>query len=1609
MIRDKAIRLYQYLQHLIRLRMSVVLDADKYIDIIWLSEIPHHKLCYCAAWDIAREDDDPVWVEIKRPILPKVPKVPEECLKWVDSKTLENYKGEPVLREKIIQESADTNEESESENYLFLSDFPDVIEIWNKYLDEYWKFWADEYGHAKEVQDIYSRLFSMYQQQKALGESYEVIIGLGLLNYKTEKGVRIYRHFITAQTELVFEPNKGTIVVKASPEGAKLQFETEMLDPSEQPPTEIQLNLEESLKEISNEIWDKSLIHPLIRSWVNSFNSKAIYYDGLIPSSKQELKDYPIVNFAPAIILRKRPNRGALKFIDKIIEQLRNGRDVPPAVKIFLDIYDIQDQKRGASEYIGDETENASKADYPQEIYFPLPTNEDQLRIVQEMGNKKGILVQGPPGTGKSHTIANLISHFLAEGKRILVTSQTARALKVLKDKIPSQIKPLCISVLGNRQEDFDNLRNAVHDITSKYYLWSRENQLNTIKRIEEEIYKLRKKQQTVRVALRELREKEIYKYTIIEGKFKGTAQSIAKKLKETEERYGWIPDEISSGDSIPLEQEEFTRLIDLHRKLNKERCEELLCKRIDSSNIFNPEEFVEIVEKEQKYRKREKQIESNIELKILYGRLKKTDIDKRRKLLNALLQLEKVKKEACRRPLPWLNEAVSLMLGDQDQPLKELNGITKRYLQNLKGKALLADECVVSIPDKMDLVKVKADAEDLLCHFAKGKNLGWSVFRPKIYKRIKYLLTDVLVNGRSCNNSKSLEELINFINVELTLQKLRDAWKDKIGAPSGTRFNQVAVFAEQFEALEVILAIEPTLSLAKEAIKELAIISEPCWHDDSEMEKLTLALDATFVIDQLGEINQKIDKIKISLQSITTNPKAHPINLELLRSLESRDWNLWGEAYNKLIKLEEDQQLLDEYLQLMRRLKEKAPLLVEMFCENPYDEIWDSRAAEFDEAWDWLRADAWLREFEETHDEYQLQRDHNDLEKKIGNTIAKLASEKAWYHCFSNMTEEQRQHLMAWAKAIQRIGKGTGKRAEKHRRDAEMHMEECREAIPGWIMPLYRVAETISPHPEIFDVVIVDEASQSGPDALMLLFIAKKCIIVGDDQQISPEGVGVNRQDVDLLIDRYLKDIPIADSYGLESSLFTHAEIRFGSRIVLKEHFRCVPEIIQFSNDICYSPLGINLVPLRTYPPYRLTPICVRYIQEGYREGSGSFVVNKPEAEALVQQIIKCCKDPRYKGKTMGVISLQGDLQARYIEQLLVNTIGPEEIEKRNLICGNPYDFQGDERDVIFMSLVAATNQRIGPLVKEADKRRFNVAASRAKDQMWLFHSCTINDLSPSDYRYKLLAYCQNPTRIQYEVDEDVFESQFEKDVYEMIVARGYKAIPQFKFAGYRIDIVVEGIKTRLAVECDGDNWHGPDQYEADQIRQRILERAGWRFWRIRGSSFYRDPSGAMEPLWQILEEMEIFSAHTIAKEFLVEPTKGDMEKQRTKVTNELIPERESVKQSMGSPINDRLGSAFEYAQKLAESRPKESRHKELRKVIISLLRQSTQGEDLIADKALRQLGVSCRGRNRIKLRKRVKRVVADLKREGIIEVYETATRRRLKLSNQQMNLFDV
>ena len=285
--------------------------------------------------------------------------------------------------------------------------------------------------------------------------------------------------------------------------------------------------------------------------------------------------------------------------------------------------------------------------------------------------------------------------------------------------------------------------------------------------------------------------------------------------------------------------------------------------------------------------------------------------------------------------------------------------------------------------------------------------------------------------------------------------------------------------------------------------------------------------------------------------------------------------------------------------------------------------------------------------------------------------------------------------------------------------------------------------------------------------------------------------------------------------------------------------------------------------MPLRQYPPSRLDPIIVRLVPEGFREGGPQSARNQPEAETLVSAVVECCSSPAYENKTIGVISLQGDYQAALIQRMLKDRLGEQEMVRREIVCGDAYAFQGDERDIVFMSLVAAPNERIGALTKESDKRRFNVAASRARDQVWLFHTATLNDLNPEDMRYKLLSYYQNPGRsVVGAPDWSRCESQFEIDVGQQISARGYRVITQFEplgKSGKRIDLVVEGTQTRLAVECDGDRWHGADEYEKDMFRQRQLERAGLVFWRIRGSEFYRNPAKALEPLWQELDRMGI------------------------------------------------------------------------------------------------------------------------------------------------------
>ena len=495
---------------------------------------------------------------------------------------------------------------------------------------------------------------------------------------------------------------------------------------------------------------------------------------------------------------------------------------------------------------------------------------------------------------------------------------------------------------------------------------------------------------------------------------------------------------------------------------------------------------------------------------------------------------------------------------------------------------------------------------------------------------------------------------------------------------------------------------------------------------------------------------------------------------------------------------------------------------------------------------------------------------------------MEQLATQKAWHFCLSQLTDEELSSLKGWIQAIGKIGKGTGVTASKHRKVAKKRMEECKTAIPAWIMPLYRVVENIKPDAEPFDIAIIDEASQTGPDGFLLNYLAKKIIVVGDKEQISPENPGTKDEDVEILKKKYLSDIKFSEHIGREYSYYDYCETLFtGSHVQLREHFRCMPEIIQFSNNISYS--GTPLIPLRQYGSSRLPPLKTTFVKKAVSKvGINKQPQNEKEAEAIVNQIKECISNPDYKGKTFGIIVLQGKAQKQVIEKALTE-IDKTEIEKRSIHIGNAYSFQGDERDVMFLSMAVSNDWNISSLTRETYKKQYNVAASRAKDQMWLFHSINLNDLSPQDFRRQLLSHCVSDSekimtvwpqdklnKLYTEIKEtknknkdnalEPFDSWFEAKVFHKIASKGYQVIPQYEQSNYRIDMIIVGSKSRLAVECDGDHWHPKEKEEDDLERQWKLERCGWTFWRLRESNFNRNEEEALKSLWKLLDEMQIY-----------------------------------------------------------------------------------------------------------------------------------------------------
>ena len=257
----------------------------------------------------------------------------------------------------------------------------------------------------------------------------------------------------------------------------------------------------------------------------------------------------------------------------------------------------------------------------------------------------------------------------------------------------------------------------------------------------------------------------------------------------------------------------------------------------------------------------------------------------------------------------------------------------------------------------------------------------------------------------------------------------------------------------------------------------------------------------------------------------------------------------------------------------------------------------------------------------------------------------------------------------------------------------------------------------------------------------------------------------------------------------------------------------------------------------------------------------------------------------------------------------MLTDELGPELMQRHRVACGDARTFQGKERDIMFLSMVSAPNEVGAPLSRDTFAHRFNVAASRAKDRMYLVRSVELEHLSGADrLRRSLIGHFKAPfTQDEVRVEDlrKVCESPFEREMYDELTQRGYWVTPQVRVGQYRIDMVVEGHEdARLAVECDGDKYHGADKWADDMQRQRVLERAGWIFWRCFASAFIRRRKDMLEDLLKTLTERGI------------EPIGAECAPRSVHTEHRVVP-------SANEPVNQRRALVVEVAASAQTSPP--------------------------------------------------------------------------------------
>ena len=1111
----------------------------------------------------------------------------------------------------------------------------------------------------------------------------------------------------------------------------------------------------------------------------------------------------------------------------------------------------------------------------PEKVFTPLNCDSSQLVAVEASGRPQDFVLEGPPGTGKSETIANIICHNLALGRKVLFVAEKMAALHVVYRRMEKVgLDHLCLELHSNKANKkavLEQLRMATDRreeaksegwVESVQALKGKRDRLNSFV---EALHKKSKYGISAREAIaRSVRYKD--KHTLELGwqnGFENAPVKTADQLKEMLEEVKMAA--LAYKDVSRLHTPQF-RILHARNWSNAWQ----------SSVVDCLKRYKSILEK---LHPSAVTLASNFNIEFRENTLANVA------RINSLAELID---SAASNPLSYLvAKGVRGLLDD----LEKL-GETKKEFDNI----LNAIGHNIS-PD----ILTNTPVSEWVTTYDQAKDSWFKRF----FAKIKINGAAKKLGYEKFDDMEVLSDIEKAVGLQKTIATLAPAFEeDKIWHGWDTTHDSLNEASLRGKAAHK--ALTDTLGLTDDPAVVLTAVKS----------KL---VDGRDFLDSSKLISQKNEFKKCWNAYVAIAPEAEKLELHFS---ESESFEQIATAIDGLIDNAAKFKVWSEWL----AAKEAA----NTYQLNALTNGLEARSIPTEDAVEQVRTAfcRWiapqlidgcdqLRQFKaSTHE--QLIAEFRKIDAEVAETTSDYVAAIAAQTVPDPFAKESPKEFGVLARELQKKTRHKPVRTLINEMGGHL-LDLC----PCMMMSPLSVAQFLPSDFKDFDLVIFDEASQMTTwDSVGTIARGKNVIVVGDPKQMSPTNFFSGTVDVDN-----------PDEEDLESILDQALAARL-PHLRLKGHYRSRHEtLIAFSNSKYYEN---SLV---TYPSSytKDSAVTLHRVNGVYAKGKGRN--NPIEAKAVVNEIIRRLQDPECCKQSIGVVTLNSEQQRTVKDLLDDARREHPQIEPYfqstdtydGVFVKNLESVQGDERDIIILSLGYGPTESggrtmsmgFGPLNKSGGERRLNVAITRATSEVLLFSSfdSSMIDLSRTsalavEHLKHYLEFAEKgpialaeQATAAYGVDQ--FDSDFEQAVAEALRDKDWKVQTQIGVSKFRIDLGVRhpdhAGKYLAGIECDGATYHSsPSARDRDRVRHIILENLGWRLIRLWSTDYFQDPEGALSHVDHRLKDIlaeDRRKAELSEKSNLAEP-------QAQTGTDSVIDESSGIVSTADSEVSERLSS---------------------------------------------------------------------------------------------------